>query len=172
MSAVVKAMKALSRASVRAEPTDLHELIELTASLAKGEWRYVAELELDFDWSLPTLALRQAELAHVLLDMIANAAHAIAGSQASASADKGKIVITTKSLGERLEIHVTDTAGGGPEPLRTRSFEPFFAGDANEGSATGLEFAEAVVRAHGGALRLEADASRFSYVISLPLGAS
>ncbi len=173
VSSVVKAMKEFSHPSgAEKQPFDIHDVIESTAAVARSEWKYVADLELDFDWNLPPVLLFRNEFSQVLLNLIVNAAHAIAASLAANSSIKGKIVISTKPVGENVEIRISDTGTGIPEAVRTRVFEPFFTTKKlGNGSGQGLAIAySVVVDKHGGAISFQTEEGRgTTFVISLPL---
>jgi signal transduction histidine kinase len=173
VSSIVKAMKEFSHPSgAEKQPSDLHDVIESTATVAKSEWRYVADLDFDFDWNLPPVPLLRNEFSQVLLNLIVNAAHAIAAVLPPASAEKGKIVIATRAAGTHAEIRITDSGDGIPEAIRTRVFEPFFTTkDVGEGSGQGLAIAySVVVDKHRGSIHLESVEGRgTTFIITLPL---
>jgi len=176
VNSIVKAMKEFSHPSgVEKQPFDIHDVIESTSIVAKSEWKYVADLELNFDWNLPPVLLLRNEFSQVLLNLIVNAAHAIGDALPAASSDKGKIVISTKAAGEHVEIRVSDSGPGIPEAVRGRVFEPFFTTKGvGRGTGQGLAIAYSViVDKHGGAINFETETGRgTTFIISLPLGAS
>jgi two-component system NtrC family sensor kinase len=176
ISSIVKAMKEFSHPSgAEKQPFDIHDIIESTSIVAKNEWKYVADLQLDFDWSLPPVLLLRNEFSQVMLNLIVNAAHAIAASLPASSAEKGKIVVSTKAVGLNVEVRVSDNGGGIPEAIRARVFEPFFTTKAvGKGSGQGLAIAYSViVDKHGGSISFETEEGRgTSFIISLPLEAS
>ncbi len=105
ISASMRALKELARAaSGRPEATDLNELVETAATLAKSEWTYVAELQLDFDWNLPQVMVLRRELLQLLLSLIVNAARGVAAGQSADTVDKGNIRITTRSGQHQVEL--------------------------------------------------------------------
>jgi two-component system, NtrC family, sensor kinase len=173
ISAVVKAMKEFSHPSgAEKQPFDIHDVLESTSIVAKNEWKYVAELELDFDWSLPPVLLLRNEFSQVVLNLIVNAAHAIAAALPPGSADKGKIVIATKAVGLNVEVRISDTGAGIPEAVRARVFEPFFTTkEVGKGIGQGLAIAYSViVDKHGGTIAFDSrEGHGTSIVISLPL---
>jgi two-component system, NtrC family, sensor kinase len=157
ISAIVKAMKDFSRPTGSAmQPFDLHDLIESATIVAKNEWQYVAELQLDFDWSLPPVLLWRSEFAQVLLNLIVNGAQAIGAALPANSAEKGRLVIATKAVGPRVEVRVSDSGTGTPA------------------AAERLALAHsAVVDKHGGSLNFEAKEGRgTTFIVSLPLAAA
>jgi two-component system, NtrC family, sensor kinase len=176
VSAIVKAMKEFSHPSgVEKQPFDIHDVIESTSIVAKSEWKYVADLELNFDWNLPPILLLRNEFSQVLLNLIVNAAHAIGDALPAASSEKGKIVISTKTAGAHAEVRISDTGPGIPEAVRSRVFEPFFTTkEVGRGTGQGLAIAySVVVDKHGGTIHFETEAGRgTTFIIRLPLAAS
>jgi two-component system, NtrC family, sensor kinase len=175
VSSIVKAMKEFSHPSgVEKQPFDIHDVIESTSIVAKSEWKYVADLELNFDWNLPPILLLRNEFSQVLLNLIVNAAHAIGETLPTASSEKGKIVISTKAVGANVEVRISDTGPGIPEAVRSRVFEPFFTTkEVGRGTGQGLAIAYSViVDKHGGSINFESEDGRgTTFIISLPLAA-
>ena len=78
VSNIVRAMKDFSHPGDQEKQTvDLNKAIESTATVARNEWKYVADLETDFDPDLPAVSCWVADFNQVILNMIVNAAHAI-----------------------------------------------------------------------------------------------
>ena len=173
ISSVVKAMKEFSHPSgAEKQPFDIHDVIESSSIVARNEWKYVAELQLDFDWSLPPVLLLRNEFSQVMLNLIVNAAHAVAASLPPASANKGKIVISTKAVGAHVEVRVADNGVGIPEAVRARVFEPFFTTkEVGKGTGQGLAIAySVVVDKHGGSISFETEIDQSTtFIIRLPL---
>jgi signal transduction histidine kinase len=173
ISSIVKAMKEFSHPSgAEKQPFDIHDVIESTSIVAKNEWKYVADLVFDFDWSLPPVLLLRNEFSQVVLNLIVNAAHAIESSLPAGSADKGKIVISTKAVGPNAEVRISDNGTGIPEAVRARVFEPFFTTKAvGKGTGQGLAIAySVVVDKHGGTIHFETEQGKgTTFIITLPL---
>jgi two-component system, NtrC family, sensor kinase len=176
ISSVMKAMKEFSHPSgAEKQPFDIHDVIESTTIVAKNEWKHVADLQLDFDWSLPPVLLLRNEFSQVMFSLIVNAAHAIAASLPAGSADKGKIVISTKALGADVEVRISDNGTGIPEHVRSRVFEPFFTTkEVGKGTGQGLAIAYwVVVDKHGGTISFESREGRgTTFIVTLPLSPS
>jgi len=69
---------------------------------------------------------------------------------------KPSVTITTKSLGDRIEISVMDNGNGIPEEIRNKIFQPFFTTKpTGEGTGLGLSLSYDIVKAHGGELKVE-----------------
>lgn len=111
ISASMRALRELARPTHGSpEPTDLHELIEAVTTLTRGEWAYVADLKLSFDWGLPAVFVIRRELSRVLQDALLLAARTIAASLPPASADKVPLLVKTRRVGACAEVEVE---GGG-----------------------------------------------------------
>ena len=81
------------------------------------------------------------------------------------------ITITTREVGEWVEICVSDTGGGIPEEIRDRVFDPFFTTkEVGKGTGQGLAMAHStIVDAHGGSINLQSVLGEGStFTIRLP----
>lgn len=173
ISQIVNAMKGFTHpGGEEPESCDLNRLIEDTATIARNEWKYVAELVLDLDSEMPFVSCHSSDLGQVILNLIVNAAHAIADNQAE-HGPLGRIEVRTRYCEERsrVEIRVSDNGPGVPEGLRTRIFDPFFTTKpVGKGTGQGLAIASSVIAdKHGGTLRLDETVSEgAAFVISIP----
>jgi len=174
VSRIVCAMKAFSHPDLGEKTvTDLNRAIETTVTVARNEWKYVAEVELQLDPGLPGVACFPGEINQVILNLIVNAAHAIAEKIGPASPDKGTITIGTKIVGNTVEIRVADTGTGIPERYRERMFTPFFTTKGvGKGTGQGLAMAYNVIqKKHGGSIRFETKTGEgTTFIIRLPRG--
>jgi signal transduction histidine kinase len=132
---------------------DLNRSILNTLTIARNEYKYVAELVTELG-ELPPVMCHVGEINQVVLNLVVNAAHAIADVVSPSSADRGRITVRTYVEGERVVVAVRDTGGGIPEAIRSRIFDPFFTTkDVGKGTGQGLAIAHSVIVAkHGGAL--------------------
>ncbi|MEN9403198.1 MAG: hypothetical protein RL091_1901, partial [Verrucomicrobiota bacterium] len=157
-------------------PADLNHAIQSTVEVARNEWKYVAELELDLDPALPPVECLQGEFNQVILNLIINAAHAIADVSKAGDGGKGKITIHTRALeGDWVEIRVQDTGAGIPEAVQAHIFDPFFTTKGvGKGTGQGLTIARSVVvDKHGGKLAFETGSGQGTvFIIQLPVHAS
>ena len=78
---------------------DINRAIESTITVARNEWKYVAEMVVDFDPAMPLIFCLPGEFNQVTLNMIINAAHAISETLAGDRERKGTIAISTRNLG-------------------------------------------------------------------------
>jgi len=172
---IVCAMKEFSHPGNREkEKADLNKAIDTTVTVARNEWKYVAEMALEFAPGLPLVPCFVGEFNQVILNLVVNAVHAIQDAQRQNPA-KGRIVIRTRLDGDFVEVSVADTGTGIPEKCRPRIFEPFFTTkEAGKGTGQGLSLAYAsIVKKHGGALAFETEVGKgTTFKIRLPLAAN
>jgi signal transduction histidine kinase len=175
VAAIVNAMKEFSHpCQGQKQLIDLGNAIETTLTVARNEWRYVAEAVTDFDPSLPPVPCLRDEFNQVLLNLIVNAAHAIADVTGGGHRGQGTITLQTRRDGAWAEIRVSDTGAGIPAEIRQRIFDPFFTTKAvGKGTGQGLAIAHAVVvDKHGGTLDVESEIGNgTTFIIRLPLDA-
>jgi PAS domain S-box-containing protein len=98
ISKIVKAMKEFSHPETdNKTPTDINHAIESTVTVARNEWKYVADLELKLGPNLPMTPCLPGEFNQVILNLVINAAHAIEEARERiGDREKGQIVISTR----------------------------------------------------------------------------
>lgn len=170
---IVRAMNAFSHPDHSEKtPVDLNKAIDATLIVARHEWKNVAEIVKELDEKLPRVPCFTGSFNQVILNLVVNAAHAIADKR---SAGKGTITITTRNCGDWAEIRVKDTGTGIRENIRDKIFDPFFTTKPlGKGTGQGLAIAHAVmVDQHGGQLSFETEIGVGSvFIIRLPIRAS
>jgi PAS domain S-box-containing protein len=127
---------------------DLNQAIRSTLTIARGEYKYVAELETELQ-ELPSVRCHIGDINQVVLNLVVNAAHAIADRKLE---DRGRISVRTHQDGDDVIIAVEDTGGGIPEHLHERIYDPFFTTKAvGSGTGQGLSIARTIIvdRHHG-----------------------
>jgi PAS domain S-box-containing protein len=172
VSQLVGAMKEFSHPGTKEKtPLDLNHAIQSTITVSRNEWKYVADLETDFDPSLPLISCQPGEFNQVILNLIVNAAHAIADVAGKEGSQKGTISVQTRDSDEWVEIRIQDTGSGIPENVRSRIFEPFFTTkEIGKGTGQGLAIARSVVvDKHKGSIDFETvEGKGTTFVIRLP----
>ncbi len=172
---IVQAMKIFAHPGMVArEPVDINEEIGKTITITRNEWKYVAELKTDFDDSLPPVPCFRAEFNQVILNMIVNAAHAIAEVNTENQSDKGTIHVRTVNAGDHAKIYIGDTGAGIPEDIRHKIFDLFFTTkQPGKGTGQGLAISHSViVEKHNGTLDLETQEGKgTTFIIGLPIEA-
>jgi len=156
VATIVRAMKEFAHPDGgEKSPADLNAALSATLAIARNEYKYVADVETDWG-EIPAVACYVGDLNQVFLNLIVNAAHAIAEVVGN-TGSKGKIRVSTRRDGPWVNILVADSGCGIPESIRDRVFEPFFTTKpVGKGSGQGLAIARSiVVEKHGGELNFE-----------------
>lgn len=169
---IVQAMKEFSHVSVEKLPTDIASAIESTVTVASNEWKYVADVVTDFDDELPLVHCVAGRFNQVILNLVVNAAHAIAELSVKQSSRKGIITIRTRRVGDCAEITVEDTGIGMTEEVQARIFDPFYTTKAvGRGTGQGLSIAHTVVvKEHGGSITVHSQPGRgTTFKVLLPI---
>ena len=159
--------------SIEKQPIDLNHAIECSIALCSNEWRHVAEVVADFDPHLPPVYCLPNDINRVVLNLLINAAHAVAEAARNNGNGKcRKITVRTRRDRSWVEIRVEDTGTGIPPEIHDRVFDLFFTTkDVGQGTGQGLAIAHAiVVEKHGGTIHFETEAGQgTTFVVRLPI---
>jgi PAS domain S-box-containing protein len=172
VATIVRAVKEFSHpGSEEKRGIDVNKALESTIVVANNEWKYFADLELCLAAELPLVPALAGELNQVFLNLVVNAAHAVAAAVKDTT-NKGRITVTTRRDGQGVEISIKDSGCGIPEEIRSRVFEPFFTTKpVGQGTGQGLALAHAViVTRHQGKIWFESSAGEgTTFFVRLPL---
>jgi PAS domain S-box-containing protein len=177
ISVIVRALKDFSHPGVDGmTASDVNRILESTATVARNEWKYVADLELNLCPSLPPVLCLPGELGQVTLNLIVNASHAIADKMAN-TGEKGLIRVTTSHDEHFITVSISDNGGGIPAAVKERVFDPFFTTkEVGKGTGQGLAIAHnVIVERHKGQLWFESEEGQgttFAFKIPLDLSPS
>jgi signal transduction histidine kinase len=164
---IVRAMKDFSHVDRgEASVVDLNHALQSTLTVAKNEYKYVAEVATDFG-DLPNVKCYVGELNQVFLNLIVNAAQAIAETN-----KRGRITIRTRQEGNEVVVSVSDTGTGIPDDIRQRVFDPFYTTKGiGKGTGQGLTIAhKIVVGKHGGSLDLDTEVGKgTTFTVRVPV---
>lgn len=171
---IVRAMKEFSHPGAKEKtPVDLNHAIQTTVTVARNEWKYVADVEYDLAPNMPMVQCLPDEFNQVVLNLLVNAAQAI-GEIVKKTGGKGLIRISTRSDDTWAEVRISDTGGGIPAEIQHRIFEPFFTTkEVGKGTGQGLAIARAsVINKHGGEIQFESTPGQGStFIVRLPITA-
>ena len=103
------------------------------------------------------------KLERALLNLLLNACEAV-------PADSGKIDVSLRRMGEKLEIRIEDNGPGIPESVREKLFDPFVSHGKENGTGMGLTVVQKIVQDHGGEVVVEqTSASGTTFRMNVPL---
>ncbi|MCK6544431.1 ATP-binding protein [Myxococcota bacterium] len=149
-------------------PTDLDELVQTVLIVATNELKYVADVELQLG-RVGKVTCVAPSMSQVLLNLLVNAAHAIADKVAG-TPGRGRIVIRTVRDGSMVHVSISDTGTGIPPDVQPRVFDPFFTTKpVGRGPGQGLAITRSIiVERHGGKIWFETEpgvGTTFHFVI-------
>ncbi len=174
---LVDRMEAFSdQRPLKREKINIHTVLDHVKQLARsGFARHVRFVE-NYDPSLPPLAGDRDQLVQVFLNLIKNAAEAIA------DAPNGEIELSTafrpgvslrmrgqeRAVGLPLEFRVRDNGPGVPEEILTHIFDPFVT-TKTSGTGLGLALVAKIINDHGGVIECESKPGRTCFRILMPM---
>ncbi|MEO6422185.1 MAG: PAS domain S-box protein [Candidatus Nitrotoga sp.] len=151
VSKIVQDLKDFSRVNSSKEWqwVDLHQGLNSTLNLVNNEIKYKAEVVKEYG-ILPEIECLSSEINQVFLNLLVNAAHAIANEV------RGIITLRSGCVNEHVWIEVADTGSGiAPENLK-RIFDPFFTTKPiGKGTGLGLSLSYGIVKKHGGSIEVD-----------------
>jgi two-component system NtrC family sensor kinase len=144
VAAIVRAMSDFSHpGSGEKIVSDLNRALEATLLIAKNEYKCVATVDLQCG-DIPEIMCNVGELSQVFLNLIVNAAHALA--DAGRDSGTGRIRIRTQLVDEWVEVNFEDNGRGIPEEIISKIYDPFFTTkEVGRGSGQGLAIARTIV---------------------------
>jgi signal transduction histidine kinase len=169
VTSIVRAMKSFAHVDGDEKTTgDVNQALRDTLVVAQNEYRSVAVIETDLA-ELPTVMCFPGRLNQVFLNLIVNAAHAVADAKPEAG---GKISVISQVTDGVVAVTIADNGGGIPKQIRDKIFDPFFTTKAvGKGTGQGLSIARSIiVDAHGGTLSFETEPGRgTAFTVRLPV---
>jgi PAS domain S-box-containing protein len=166
---IVAAMKSFSHpGSEQATPMNVNQMVEDTLVVAAYELKNTATVTTDLA-QLPPVSGYPGDLNQALLNLVVNAAHAVADR--GAAAEPGSIHISTRADKGQVAISIADNGCGMPPQVQARLFEPFFTTkEVGRGTGQGLVLVRAVTQKHGGTIDFESAVGRgTTFVLRLPV---
>lgn len=136
-----------------AAEADVKTVVSTALRMARTELIRVRSVETQLE-DVPTVAMREGHLVQVVLNLLVNAAHAVAGR-----ATGGRIVVrAARTRDERVELVVVDDGPGIPPEVRARLFTPFFTTKAaGRGTGLGLHVSQKILENAGGRIEVDSD---------------
>ncbi|HZP43097.1 MAG TPA: ATP-binding protein [Candidatus Binatia bacterium] len=133
-------------APAQLEPADLNELVGQIVRLLDAEARRSdVELATETDPALPLVAVDDAQVKQVLMNVILNAIQACPAH--------GHVTVATRRDRTSCVVTVADSGPGIPPEQCERVFEPFYS-TKEAGSGLGLFVARQIVTEHGGEITI------------------
>jgi signal transduction histidine kinase len=175
--AIVKGMLQHSRARTgKKEPTDINasadEYLRLSYhGLRAKDTDFNANFTKDFDESIGKIEVVPQDIGRVLLNLYNNAFYAVNEKKKLLNGTfEPTVSVTTKRVGDKVEIIVKDNGNGIPPKVLDKIFQPFFTTKpTGQGTGLGLSLSYDIIKAHGGELKVETkEGEGVEFIIQLP----
>jgi len=161
--AIVKGMLQHSRSSNgQKEPTNINALTDEYLRLAYHGLRakdksFNATLKTDFDESIGNVNIIPQDIGRVVLNLITNAFYVVDEKKKKGLPDYEPTVwVSTKKIGNKVEISVKDNGNGIPDAIKDKIFQPFFTTKpTGQGTGLGLSMSyDIVTKGHAGEIKV------------------
>ncbi|PLX40519.1 MAG: two-component sensor histidine kinase [Deltaproteobacteria bacterium] len=145
---IVKGLLDFSRVSApKMAPCDINQIIENTLTLIGSQSIFHnIVIKKNYDANLPLALADSNQLEQVFINIVLNSGQAIDG--------EGVIGITTKSVGGKIKISISDNGVGISEEHLGKIFDPFFTTKENKGTGLGLSVSYGIIENHGGSINV------------------
>jgi len=164
--------------------TDINALLAESLSLAYHGMRakdssFNIAIETNYDNDLGQLNVVPQDMSRGFLNVINNACYAAHEKKMRFLAKPGNegegflptIAVTTKDLGEHVEIRIRDNGKGIPQKVLDKIFNPFFTTKpTGKGTGLGLSIShDIIVQEHSGEIEVKTEVNNYTeFVITLP----
>ena len=111
------------------------------------------------------------DIGRVLLNLFNNAFYAVTEKKKQQPEGfEPTVFVSTKMIGDKVEIRVKDNGNGIPQKVLDKIFQPFFTTKpTGQGTGLGLSLAYDIMKAHGGELKVETkEGEGAEFIIQLP----
>jgi signal transduction histidine kinase len=103
------------------------------------------------------------DISRVILNLANNACYAAYEKKKAGGAEPATVWISTKSLGDKVEVTVRDNGAGIPPQVLEKIFNPFFTTKPpGEGTGLGLSISFDIVSEHRGELKVDSKAGEYA----------
>jgi GAF domain-containing protein len=176
---IVKSMLSHSRGGTGDwQAVDINALVEEALNLAfhgarAQDKNFNITLDRDLVPTRKPIEVVPQDVTRVFLNLIGNGFYA-ANKRRAAGIEPGfkpMLRVSTRDLGEMVEIKVRDNGTGIPDEVRAKLFQPFFTTKpTGEGTGLGLSISyDIVTQQHGGTIEVESEVGSFTeFTVRLP----
>ena len=185
---IVNDMLRMGRDAGTAQETNINQLVDQHSKLAfhgarAANENFQVKLHFDLDPDAGDAVIVSQEIGRVILNLVGNSCYATHDKRMALveAAGEGNPVdynpelnISTKRVGERVQIKIRDNGSGIPDSLVEKIFNPFFTTKpTDEGTGLGLAMSSDIIQKHGGEISVDTEEGEFTEMtVTLPADAS
>lgn len=168
---IVKGLKLFSRVdSDQMQQHNINDCVRTTLAMVNNQLKYICTVETHLG-RVPDVTMNVGKISQVITNLLINAGQAI-----EATGKNGRIVITTCTVNNFVELRVEDTGCGIPASHLDKLFNPFFTTKPEgQGTGLGLSISFGIAQEHGGSLSatsIEGESSTFTLMLPIDSGES
>src|SRR5688500_4640947 len=129
-------------------------------------------MKTDFDETIWSINIIPQDIGRAILNLITNAFYAVTEKKKQeANGYEPVVTVSTKKLGDRIEIKVSDNGNGIPQKVLDKIFQPFFTTKpTGQGTGLGLSLSYDIIKGHGGEIKVDTKEGEGSeFLIQLPM---
>lgn len=175
LQALVDKILAPYRHPYQPVPINVHEILERVRLLIESEFPTGLTVIRDYDISAPDITGDRGQLTQVFLNLMRNAAEALADRMAEGCAEihlRTRIVhhvfIGQVRYRSGLSVEVSDNGPGVPKDLQESIFYPLVSGKST-GLGLGLSLVQSFVEQHKGSIELKSSDEGTTFTLTFPL---
>lgn len=152
------------------KPVNIHELLEYVLKLVQPQAGFALRIRREYDPGLPLIDLDRDQMVQAFLNLLQNAATALAGQGEIVVRSRATTNFTIGDVRHRAiaSIEIEDDGPGIPPELADSVFYPLVTGRP-DGTGLGLPVAQDLVSRHGGLIEFESRPGKTVFFVRLPL---
>jgi signal transduction histidine kinase len=165
----IEAIRQFSKpGQVKLEPVDILKVIHSSIALLDHTLKkYATNLKTEFPATVPMIRGNAKQLEIVFVNLVKNAAEAMASSATAALARN--LLLSCKDDGNFIVVSVKDSGPGIKRTDIGHLFEAYFTTKGSGGTGVGLFLSHQVIKAHGGSIEVRSEEGKGTeFLVRLP----
>lgn len=140
---------------------DIREILSEIVSLLTPQAQLNGiQVDMEVSAGLPMVKVDRDKIKQAILNLMINGVEAMP--------DGGRLRVCAKQNESEVLVFCQDTGPGIPDEIKDKIFDLFYT-TKDGGSGIGLSFAQNIMQAHGGTIRLEQSHQGSTFVIAIPI---